>query len=368
MRKELDRVQVNGFKSIESLDLSLNRLNVFIGANGAGKSNFISLFQLISRIVNKNLQIFVGESGGPDALLRYGRKTTNELQILLGFGRNTYQCVLVPTMENRLIFREEKVTFWGEGHAKPYEKFLGSSHIETKLWDEVSQFGKADIASFAGETMSKWQIYHFQDTSVSAKVKQLCPINDNQFLRPDASNLAAFLYLLQQTHMPHYRNIVETISLAAPFFHDFDLRPSPLNANQIQLEWREKGSDAYFNAYSLSDGTLRFICLATLLLQPQLPATIILDEPELGLHPYAINLLAGMLREASQKSQVIVSTQSVTLVNQFEPEDIIVVDRKQKRSEFRRLQSADYAHWLDEYGLGELWEKNILGGRPSHEG
>jgi predicted ATPase len=164
----------------------------------------------------------------------------------------------------------------------------------------------------------------------------------------------------------YYRNIVETIRLVAPFFDDFVLRPSPLNPDKIRLEWREKGSDAYFNAHALSDGTLRFISLATLLLQPpdQLPTTILLDEPELGLHPYAINVLGGLLRSTALDTQIIVSTQSVTLVNQFDPEDLVIVERENGASIFRRPDETEIEGWLEGYSLGELWEKNVLGGRP----
>jgi len=183
-------------------------------------------------------------------------------------------------------------------------------------------------------------------------------------LRSDAANLAAFLYLLRNTYSSHYQRIVETIRLVAPFFDDFVLRPTPENQNKIRLEWREKQSDDYFDASYFSDGTLRFICLATLLLQPQLPSLVIIDEPELGLHPYAINLLADMLHSAATKTQVIVSTQSVPLVNQFLPADVIVVDREDNQSVFHRLKSEKLGEWLDQYGLGELWEKNVIGGRP----
>ena len=186
-------------------------------------------------------------------------------------------------------------------------------------------------------------------------------------LVPDASNLAAYLYLLRETEDAHYRNIVDTIAMAAPFFKDFVLRQSPLNPGKIRLEWQEKGSDTFFDAHSLSDGTLRFISLATLFLQPnrRLPSTILLDEPELGLHPYAIALLADLMRKVSKSTQVIVATQSVTLVNQFEPEDIIVVNLENDQSVFRHLPAEEINSWVDEYGLGDLWEKNILGGRPS---
>jgi predicted ATPase len=174
--------------------------------------------------------------------------------------------------------------------------------------------------------------------------------------------------MLRRTRKEHYEAIRDTIRLANPFFDDFLLRPHTDNENMIRLEWREKGSDFPFQAYHLSDGTLRFICLTTLLLQPQLPSTILIDEPELGLHPYAIVILASLMRSAAERTQLIVSTQSVSLVNQFDAEDLLVVERRERdnmhETVIRRVDPQRLSSWLDEYSLGELWEKNVLGGRP----
>jgi predicted ATPase len=208
-------------------------------------------------------------------------------------------------------------------------------------------------------------VHHFQDTSVSAKVKQTGDLADNTYLRPDAGNLAAFLYRLQEKQPFAFRAIEDTVRMAAPFFGRFNLQPDRLNPSKIRLEWQEKGSDTYFDAHALSDGTLRFISLATLLLQSPLPTTILIDEPELGLHPYSITVLASLLHAAAAWTQLVVSTQSVTLVNQLSPEEIVVVNRKDGESVFRRLNEEEIAGWIDDYSLGELWEKNVLGGRPS---
>jgi predicted ATPase len=264
------------------------------------------------------------------------------------------------------VFAEEVV--WYHDKAKyrnPLRIDLGSGHKETRLHEESqSRPEKRTIADHALWTMRSWKIYHFHDTSASAKVKLTGDIDDNQLLRADASNLAAFLYWMQEQQPAHYDRIVKHIRLVAPFFDNLVLRPSRRNPDKIRLEWKERNSDTYFNANMLSDGTLRFMCLATLLLQPDLPSIILLDEPELGLHPYAINQLAGLLRSASTQTQVIVSTQSVPLINQFEPENLIVVDRKDEQSVFRRLIAEEVDEWMTEYSLGELWEKNVLGGRP----
>jgi predicted ATPase len=207
-------------------------------------------------------------------------------------------------------------------------------------------------------------VYHFHDTSDTSPAKQMADVDDNRFFRFNAANLPAYLYWLQEKHPVQFRHIEEHIRLVAPFFEKFVLAPSKLNDKKIKLEWQQKGSDAYFDAYSLSDGTLRFICLATLLLQPEPPTLILLDEPKLGLHPFAIRILAEMLQVVSERVQVILATQSVTLLNNFSPQHIIVAENDGSKSTFNRLDVEKLQGWLDDFSVGELWEKNVLGGRP----
>ena len=363
---KLENITVEGYKSIRAMSLDLCSLNVLIGANGAGKSNFISLFSLLHDLVTEHLQFAVATGGGAETLFYFGTKTTEEIKIELKFGQNGYKCVLTPALPDTLIFKEEVCFFYGKmiSRSQPYNEFLGSGHKESRL----SEYARsAPVVRHVYDSAKRWRVYHFHDTSSSAPVRKTGKIDDNERLKPDASNLAAFLYRLKTQHESQYRMIVNTVRMVAPFFDDFILRPNPLNESTIQLEWSEKNSDAYMNAASLSDGTLRFICLATLLQQPSTfqPSAILIDEPELGLHPYAINVLASLLKSASAKTQVIVSTQSVPLVNQFEAENLIIVDREDGQSVFKRLEKETIADWLTDYSLGELWEKNILGGRPS---
>src|SRR5574341_92534 len=336
----LDRIQVKGFKSIREMDLELRELNVLIGANGAGKSNFISIFHMLNQLIEERLQTYVIKSGGADRLLYFGRKNTEELSINLEFGQNGYEATLAATDDNSLFFSAEHCWFHDENYPRSYNVFLGSAHRETQIHEEArQQHGR--IARYVIESMKSWKVYHFHDTSSSAQVKASAKITDNATLRSDASNLAAYLYFLREKHIENYNQIVRVIRLAAPFFDNFTLRPEQLDPSRIKLEWREQASDHYFDATSLSDGTLRFMSLATLLLQPQLPTTILIDEPELGLHPYAITLLGGMLKSVATKAQVLLSTQSVELVNQFLPENIIVVERKNGESTFRSLSQED---------------------------
>lgn len=356
---QLSRIMLRGFKSIRECDLELKELNVLIGPNGAGKSNFIGFFRLIQQMLEGNLQRYVSKQGGPDALLHFGRKKTEQIHAELYFGNNGYKFTLEPTQDNRMMFAEE--SFWWNVKG---DWTISSGHFETEV---ESQKRFTRIYNYTVPPMKSWRLYHFHDTSDSALVKQRHGINDNLYLRPDARNLAAFLYFLQGQHPSHYKRIVKTVRLVAPFFGDFLLRPQPDSKDQIELEWTEKGEDVPFKAHLLSDGTLRFICLTTVLMQPEelQPETILIDEPELGLHPFAINLLASLLRSTSKNKQVIVSTQSTDLLNEFSSEDVVVADRTEGYTHLHRLDPKALDAWLNEYSLGELWQKNVLGGRPT---
>lgn len=360
----LHSVHIQGFKSIRDQSLELSRLNVFVGGNGSGKSNLVSVFNFLSKVTGQELALYTGQAGGANSVLYFGRKRTPKLSMKIVFRtpphENSYEFTLNPTDADGFLF-ESEVTYYRD--MRRFERAMSdegwSGHAEAKV-------AKSDarVARYLRNHLESYMIYHFHDTSSSAPPKQICDVGDNRFLRPDAGNLAAFLYSLQQKHNDHYKNIEDTIRQIAPFFKGFKLAPTVLNPEKIRIEWEEKGSDAYFTASAFSDGTLRFICLATLLLQPDLPQVILIDEPELGLHPAAIQVLAAMLQSASTRAQLLVATQSVTLINQLEPEQVWVVDREDGESKFRHLKEADMSSWLEEYSLGELWEKNVLGGRP----
>ena len=359
---KLERLSVNGFKSIRSLtDFTPGSLNVLIGANGAGKSNFIGLFHMLARMVEKRLQVFVAEQDGPDALLFGGRKRTQRIEAKFVFGVNAYCFSLVP-VGNRLVFEEEQARFFGG--LKNHTHSLGSGHDESKLEAE-DELRLDSFTRYVREAIAEWRVYHFHDTSTTALLRQSQAVRDNLLLKPDASNLGPFLRYLRERYPPNYQQIMETVRLAAPFFGDMVYRRD--TDERMEFEWFQANDpDTVLGPRQLSDGTLRFLCLTTLLLQPvQLqPELILIDEPELGLHPFALTLLVEMLQQASDARQLIVSTQSADLVNELEPDEIVVVDRKDGASCFERLDSDNLKDWLKDYALGDLWKMNIYGGRP----
>ncbi len=364
----LNRIQISGYKSIKSLDLELKSLNILIGSNGVGKSNFISFFKFMKKILDKDLPTYTAEQGGANKLLHFGKKSTSEIYFAMQFIPNGYKAILLPTVNDRFIFKEELTFFFADtiayaGGTKCYT-LNNSGGENSKLPNRShSLTPEGHIVGF----IQDWKVYHFHDTSASAKVKQTCNINDCTVLSSDASNIAAFLRTIREYNEKSYNQIVQTIKRVAPFFQDFILEPEMNNQDTIKLKWKHKGTDEYFDANDLSDGTLRFICLTTLLLQPNLPTIILLDEPELGLHPFALQILAGMLKKVSKKTQIIASTQSVTLADNFDIEDIIVVNRKENHSELERLEKEKYKDWLEEYSLGEIWQKNLIGGVPTYD-
>ena len=356
---QLSRVSIKGYKSIKDCALKLNNINVLIGSNGAGKSNFISAFTLLQSVLKKELQLYTQQCG-VNSLFYNGKSVTDQIYIEVFFDKNSYGFYLMPTDDNRIIFKKE---FYGY---EDYESLVDRAHDESKWEKGVSNNINSYVKPILRQNL--WRVYHFHDTSRTARVKQEHNIDNSSSLLFDASNLAAFLYRLKNNYEPNYLEIVETIKLIAPYFDDFRLQPKESNKELILLQWHQRGCDDIFNASQLSDGTLRFICLATLLLQPSelQPATIIIDEPELGLHPYAITMFADMVKQASSKKQIIISTQSVELLNEFNVEDIVVVNKDgDGASTFNRLNMDDLKIWLEDYTLGDLWQKNILGGRLS---
>jgi predicted ATPase len=368
MGRPLDHLTLQGFKSIKSLDIDLNKINIMVGANGAGKSNLVSFFRMLRAMSEEGLAGFVVQNGGADGFFFNGPKETPQISAHLKFGKNEYKFVLMPTASIKLMVKTES-THYSLGRWYNYE--TNTSESQLKKWKEQKSGtwqNSHGVEAHVYDAVSSWLVYHFHDTSSLAGMRRSHSVRDMRELNPDASNIAAFLLRLKEKHPGYYLKIRETIQIIAPFLDDFLLEPESKGENEeVRLEWRQKGSSYPFQPWQLSDGTIRFICLATALLQPEPPSTIVIDEPELGLHPFALEVLSGLFHEASERTQLIISTQSAALLNHFEPEEVIVVDRKNGASDFRRLDSESLSEWTKDFALGELWQKNVLDGGPSHE-
>lgn len=350
----LSRVIIDGYKSIQHTDVELRPINILIGSNGVGKTNFISFFKLINIIYEQRLHNYTMQNSA-ERLFHYGLKQTSELKGYLAFGDNAYE-VRLQARDNGSLFIAEERSYYQSSS-------FNVSNIDESQIKNSSTYRDRWLRDY----LQSYKIFHFHDTSKGAPLRSSANINDNRYLKTDGSNLPAFLFMLQEKYPKTLRRIELIIRSVMPYFGNFSLAPSLLDESQINLQWSDiENNEKYFDANDLSDGSIRFIALTTLLLQPTLPKVIIIDEPELGLHPTAIVKLAGMIKSvASRGCQIIVSTQSVNLINNFDAEDIITVDRKDKQSTFNRLNNDTLQHWLNDYSLGELWTKSIINGQPT---
>lgn len=368
--QRLNSIAVRGYRSIEDVQLELRPLNVLIGANGAGKSNLISFFKMMKEMMAGHLQRYVASTGHATSNLYFGPKVTPQIEAELEFqsaagAASTYLFRLAHAARDSLIFVEESLSFQDPEFNEPKVRRLGTGHLETLIGEAADQ-GDPATGVFR-KLLASCRVFHFHDTGSTSRVRNSRYIGDSRCLLLDAGNLASFLYRLHSEHPGVYRRIVDTIRQVAPFFEDFVLDPPEPGGNDVILNWRHREEpDLIFGPHQISDGTLRAICLFSLLMQPEddLPLLIVIDEPELGLHPYALSILASLCRSASAHVQILISTQSSTFVNHFEPEDIVVAEYDGKTSRFTRPNAEALEAWLEEYSLGEIWEKNVIGGGP----
>ncbi len=354
----MDYIEIEGYKSIKSARIDFRLINILIGANGSGKSNFISFFEFLNRLYNRKLNEYIALLGGANKVLHKGNKTTNQIYFRTEFdnGQNGYAATLTSGSDN-FVFIDERLIYKSDKGTD-----ISGSDTEARL-----KIADNYRAGYVIKYLNSFRKYHFHDTSPQSPFSQFSHIeNDIYFLYEDGRNLAAFLFGIQETDKIVYHKIVKTIQSIAPYFSDFYFQPN--TENYVRLQWSDKFSSTIYGVNDLSDGTLRFIALTTLFMQPNLPETIIIDEPELGLHPSGIAKLAGMIQSAASKNcQTIVATQSTDLISHFMPEDIITVDQINGESVFKRLNNETLAPWLEDYTIDDLWKRNIImTGQPNY--
>jgi predicted ATPase len=367
MSDGLTSIHITGFGSLADVTLQPGRLTVLIGANGSGKSNLLRALRMVPLMRTESLQRFVGEAGGAASLLHYGPKRTQAITVELEFtqaeGRNWYFARLGFAAGDRLIYLEEAVGYQRDSGSSVHRTSLGAGHWESLLREAASN----KTAKTVNYWLSQLTFFHFHDTSMTSALRTHARAEDDRFLRSDGSNLAAYLARLEQSEVEAdqkaWRRIGEFVQRIAPSVKA--LCPTPTNGGSVRLDWIDD-QDERFGAHQLSDGTLRAIALITALAQPtdKLPRFISIDEPELGLHPAAIRLLAELVRSVSRHTQVMFATQSTAFLDYFEPEEVVVVEREAGASSFRRLDPATLDGWLEDYSLSEIFDKGVIGGRP----
>ena len=369
----IESIHIRGFRSLRDVSATeLSNVVVMIGANGSGKSNFIRFFEMLSWMLrSRRLAEFIQMQGGADDQLYRGNRVTPRLEagieVRTAKGRNDYYFALSHAAGDRFFFSEERFRFNRDDIPGLADwQSVGSAHGEARIV-EAAQSAIPGVNSTTAHTIVRLvrgcSAYQFHDTSAGSNIKNKAEIDDNVRLRSDGGNLAAVLYRLEREDVTRFELICRHIGRVLPVFDRFTIEES---YGRVLLRWKAKGTDKTFGAHLTSDGSLRFFALVTLLNLPpeMLPDVILLDEPELGLHPAAITLIADMIRAVGDQRQVIVATQSPLLVDAFSLDEIVVLELRDGATEFRSLDPEDYQEWLGDFTTGELWQKNLLGGRP----
>lgn len=377
MHQRLTRFRVAGYRSLRDVTLEPGAVTVLIGPNGSGKSNLLSALRLLPRLPTQSLQYYVRSQGGASHLLHQGPKVTPELAFELQFGPHvSYAATLAFGGDDALFFGAERATSDG------VEADLGSGHRESVLRSPPDPNMRLTGRTLSGY-LAAISAFHFHDTSLGSALRINGRANDTREIRSDGANLTAHLLELRRSHdlaaMASWRRINELVRQAAPFIKELtpvvvdpSVHPSyldnpdvDLSSASVRLDWIDQ-RDNVFGPDQLSDGTLRFIALVTALAQParRLPPFLSIDEPELGLHPAALSVLAGLIRSVSSRAQVVLATQSPALLDHFAPEEVVVCELVDGETHLRRLDPARLKDWLEEYTLAQLYDKNLLGGRP----
>lgn len=362
---KLDKVDVEGFKSLKNISLQLKDINILIGANGSGKSNLLDFFEMLSFMMSGSLRRYVSHKGGGNELLFHGAKRTPSIGSTLSFGsatgRNDYQFRLSHTEADTLAFGEERYKFTRNEQPLSDWRNLGIGHMEAKIVNP--ELGTP--AHITSGMMKRCEVYQFHDTSSTSRFKNSWDADDARYLRAHGGNLPAILLMLRNDYYHNYQEIVHLMNRMLPIFKDFELDE---DNGRTKLRWvSQADADKSFGAWQTSDGSLRLMALTTLLCMPSdlQPDIILLDEPELGLHPDAIAFVAEMIKGVGINKQLVVATQSPLLLNEFVPADIIVVEMNERgETELQRLDEEEFRHWLVEFNPGDLWLKNLLGGNP----
>lgn len=368
----IDWVAARGFRSFRDLKrLLLGQINLLIGPNGVGKSNLLMLLDFLAAIFNGRLQHYVRKMGGTEHLLHFGSSTTHaiEIEVSLGGGSNSYSVQLELAEGDTLFVSREKAKFSGNRPKReaPFELDARPHSTEATISDIDHAKGQHPALQFVRNHIARWGVFHFDGTTRLATLRSTSTLGRPQPLVPDGSNLATFLYYLKHSHTMAYSQILRTVQVSAPFVKDFVLVPFGEGESSVRLNWAHAESNEVLDASTLSNGIVHLLYLSTLLLQPIhcMPSTILIDEPELSLHPLPLNMVGGLVRSAAAYGpQLILSTQSSSLLDGFDPNHVLVANRVSGETQISRIDQDKVTDFGQDYSLGELWEMNAFGGRP----
>lgn len=362
-------LHIKGFRSLADVRIAkLPNPAVLLGANGSGKSNLLRFFEMVTSMLQQpGLGHFVQFHGGADDQLFQGTVATSRIDASVGLlaeaAQHEYRFSLEYAHPDRLLFADEALGF-GQAENMVWHRF-GGGHDEAKLpYAKTETDGACEIAARRFKGFFEHCVVHqFHDTSATSRLKVRWDAEESFRLLPHGGNLPSVLLYLSRHDKERFDAICYYVSRILPGFRRFEIEEAH---GKTLLRWQASGSSKTIGPHLTSDGSLRFFALVTLLNLPAevLPEIVLLDEPELGLHASAITLIAEMVKSVALKRQVVVATQSPIFVDFFRPHELVVLELDAGQTLVRRPEELDLGPWLEEYTTGEIWRKNLIGGRP----
>lgn len=374
----LNNISISHFKSIANVhELVLADLNVIIGANGAGKSSFISIFQMLENMSRRNFQNFCIDSGDANSLFFFEGAKSQPIKLGFDFKngkiKTCYNLEIILSPKETALISQEYMEYDGDiisDNEGTEDNPATGYRTESQLYRWGSDKKRYKLHYPVCETINSWRTYHFHDTSIASFLRKSSQFGTDKNLLQTGENLAPYIFYLRERHPDIYTYLVSAIRCIAPFFLDFVFpytwEQARENNQKISLAWKQTCSERLMQPWQFSDGTLRFIALVVALIQPDPPAIILVDEPEIGLHPAAISFISGLLHDASTRTQVIVTTQSPLMLENMDPHNIIVMTSQNNKSSCEKLDAKSLKTWLEDYTLCDLWMKGLLATGPTH--
>ena len=370
------RLSIRGFRRLLDVSLELRPLTVLIGANGCGKTSVLDVLNLLSNSAQGRLGPAVSEMAGLGSVLTYDRAP--ELKLGLSFNSSVgemlgYHLVLEPRGLGFAIREESMGSPIEPSQIAASDARVDFYDVRGELVESGSRRGLLETAlsqvpkSLHGpeefrETLAGSTFYQGISVGVRSPVRLPQQLGPAQLPGRDGEDLVSCLYSMRESHPERFEAVEDTLRVAFPRFKRLEF--PPVAAGTVGLGWRDNDSTKTFYAHQLSPGTLRFLWLTALLQSPGLPALILLDEPEVSLHPEMVSLMVDQFREASFRSQLVIATQSDSLIRFLEPKEVVVCDSDEgAMTTLTRADELDLEEWLKEYSLDELWRNGRLGAR-----
>jgi len=378
-----ESITIEGYRRLYSVQVNMRPLTVMIGANGVGKTSLLEIFLLLAASAKGQLESKISDLSGLSEIMTRDRANSLAISLLMSVPGHAPLYYRLEVAPKGLAYEIalETLTQQNDRYASEPFKHIDSRGLDVKYFNTEDQKllrPNWDHSPLETSLAQVPKMYHEPENfrkilasctfygALNVAPKSLVRLP--QLMRPatlpgsNGEDLVSCLYYLRETDSEQFEIIEDTLAAAFPDFERLGF--PPVAAGTLAMTWKDKNFSKPLYMHQLSEGTLRFLWLVTLLQSPDLTAVTLIDEPEVSLHPDLLRLLADLMREASQKTQLIVATHSDRLIRFLQAKEVLVCDAEDGLANMTWADSLDLEKWLKEYSLDQVWAMNLIGGRP----